>query len=137
MTGVFFAACSSPKVEYREYKHVISNYSKNQFLTRYEAKDSTSSLLFFTELYIESKIRIENNSIVVFDSIVNTDRVLGLAEVEKIDNRHDCIVYDLENKKSFKISTKKSSKYKFIYLSKDYDTKKYTITYSNSLRAFY
>ncbi|HYD90153.1 MAG TPA: hypothetical protein VEA37_01540 [Flavobacterium sp.] len=135
-SGVLFATCSSPKVEYREYDFEISDYSKNQFLTRINAKDSTASVLFLTELFVDSKIKIENNS-VIFDSIVNSDRSLGLAHIEKIDNRHDCIIHDLETGKSFQIKSTKSRKYKYIYVGKDHYKNKYSITYSNTHRAFY
>jgi hypothetical protein len=136
LSGVLFATCSSPKVEYREYDFEISDYSKNQFLTRINAKDSTASVLFLTELFVDSKIRIENNS-VIFDSIVNSDRVLGLADAVRIDNRHDCTLYDLDSGKSFTLKKTKTAKYKYIYIGKDHYKNKYSITYSNTLRGFY
>lgn len=130
--------CSSPKFEYKDYKPANEG-SVKKFLKTLEAEDSTYSVLFFTNGFLQQeKLEVKNNDEVIFADILETDRSFGLAKTLRVKNQQGILIKDVKTGYSFKLPSKKNVKYKYIYISKDPDKKAgYSVNYSNVLQSFY
>lgn len=134
----FFAMCSSPKIQFTDYKGSTTEYSESLFLKNLEAEDSIFSALIFTEVFQNENITIKQDGKIIFEDYVKSDESLGLAKAIKIKNQSDLEITDSNMRYSFKLSASNNRKYKFIYITKEiYKKEKYIITYSNSLKGFY
>ena len=137
-TLIVLYGCSSPRIDFTDYKNTVSDYSKNKFLSEFEAKDSIFSMIFFTSVFEKDFITVGDNTKILFNDTITSDKSLGLAKVVRINNTFDVKITDNALDYSFILKKKNNMKYKYIYISKKrYDNNKYEITYSNSLKAFY
>lgn len=135
--GPVLSMCSSPKVSYKEYENVANDYSKKKFLSELKAEEDKYSVIFFTEAFFGEKYNVSNNNEVLLDDILETDRVLGLANVIRINNHYDVKVLNVKNGYTFTIPSKKSKVHKYIYISKTLDAEReYEINYSHTLTTF-
>lgn len=136
---ILFSGCSTPKFDYDDSKNTTNIDVEKKFLATLEAENEMYSILFFTDGFLENQnIQIKNGDAIIFDEIPKTDRVLGLANVIRVNNRLDIIVTNIDTDYTFKLPIKKNIKYKYIDISKIVEEdKSYTIKYSNAFRGFY
>lgn len=136
---ILFSKCSTPKFDYSDSKSIANIDTEKKFLANLEAENKMYSVLFFTDGFLENQnIKVKNGDNIIFDEILETDEVLGLANIIRVNNRLDVIVTNKDTNYTFRLPRKKNIKYKYIYISKIVeDDKSYTIKYSNALRGFY
>ncbi|QYJ68821.1 hypothetical protein [Flavobacterium litorale] len=137
---IFLYSCSSPQIKFSEYKEMIimSDDSRNLVLNDLDAKDSIYSLIYFTSVFKEDLIKVENGDKTIFNDTIKSDESLGLAEVIRINNTLDVKITDMSLNYSFNLKKKSNMNYKYIYIErKRYEDNKYVVIYSNSMRAFY
>lgn len=133
-----FLGCNSPKIMYTEYKYSISKTSENQILESLDAKDSIYSVLIFTEVFKNDILKVQNGKEVIFQDTISSDSSLGLAKSLRVFNHEDILITDISLDYSFILKKSKNMKYKYIYIEKKkYENNEYTVTYSNTHRAFY
>lgn len=137
--GLMFSMCSTqkPKIEYREFDSIM-NRQADALLKSYDAKDKEYSLLTFTEGFENHSIIVINKNDTIHKGSLLSDKSMGWAKTYRIDNRFNTSIIELDNGYSFVIKNKDSRSYKNIYIERTPNSSKaYTITFSNTYRAFY
>src|SRR5690606_34998087 len=135
MTVLIFSMCSSPKVEYADYEGFMNRHI-DTLLKSYNASDNKYSLLTFTSGFKDHSVIITNKKDTIYNGNLISDESMGLSKSFRIDNRFDTKIIEIDSDYSFVIKSKLSKSHKFIYIRRNPDSKKYTITYSNTLRPF-
>lgn len=132
-------SCNTPKVTYSNEGVLANKDAENKILKYLHADTETSSVIVFTDGFLnheELEVKIEN--VVVFSDTLSTDRSSGLAKTLKVENSKDITVTNLNIKYKIKLPAKDLIKYKFVYISKDADTDKdYYVDYSHNWKSFY
>jgi hypothetical protein len=100
------------------------------------AKSSKRSVLVLTQIYKGEKIIVSQNGKTIYSEYPITNLKSKIADYFSINNLEDVLIKDLNSGKEIIIPTKKSNKYKYIYVMKKVTKGKfqYVITYSNTLR---
>ena len=133
--------CQSPSIIFTDYKPLPDHAVKNA-LKMYSAEEDTYSLLIFTSGFNHDKILIMNDKTIIYDSILQSDKSMGLAKAFRINNTLDVKVRDFsQDNYFFKLNNKKLKNYKYIYIEKNKEKIRnkenpYTIIFSNTLRGF-
>lgn len=128
---------STVKSVYRDDFRSASKAEIDKVKKEVRATSSTKSILILTQTYKGEKIIISQNGKVIFSEYPITNLKSRIATYFSISNQEDVLVKDLNTNKEILIPSKKSAKYKYIYLMKKVHKGKfqYVITYSNTLRA--
>lgn len=141
--SITFAGCSSPKITYATNCHELPPKAVHDFLTRYDAKGDSATVLTFSGGYDHRMIKITNKNKVIFHDYMQSNKVTSLAKTLKINNNSDVVINDIQKKYSFTLKSKELKKYKYVYIFRKYVLKKndqyemqYEITYSNTLCGF-
>lgn len=139
LTSIFLLSCSSPQIKFtEELGRKLRDETKNIVLKQFKAEDSIFSLIYFTSVFKDDIVKVENDDKTIFNDTIKSDPSLGLAKVIRVDNTTDIKITDVSLDYSFKLKKKNNRKYKYIYIKrKRYEGNKYVITYSNTMRAFY
>jgi len=136
---LLFTSCYSPRVFFENKKNK-SNFNVNRVNKYYKLNDKKYSLLILTDGYNKTKIQIINNE-KIFDTLVTSQRSMGLATAIRINNNYDVLIIDKTRNIKLKLNKEYLKKYKYIYVGYGYKNiytrkKKYNITYSKFLHMF-
>ncbi|WP_320816203.1 hypothetical protein [Flavobacterium sp.] len=132
-----FIMCSPIKTEVRDDFRSSSEQQKKVFLKEVNGTSDSKSVLILTKGYKGEKIMATQESKTVYSKYPITNLKTHLADYFSFENSKILIITDNFSKQEVVIEPKKATKYKFIYLRKDYekDVATYKITFSNTLRA--
>lgn len=121
---------------YRDDFRSMDEKSKVAFLKKNNATAENRSVLLLTQGFKGEKVILKQNDKTISTSYPITDLNTKIASFFSFSNQSDLLIFDNYSKKDISIPFKKSQKYKFIYLKKEYQDSEasYLITYSNTLR---
>ena len=127
---------STVKSVYRDDFRSASKTEIENIQKEANAKSSNKSILFLTQIYKGEKIIISQNGKTIYSEYPITNLKSKIADYFSINNLEDVLIKDLNSGKEIIIPTKKSNKYKYIYVMKKVTKGKFQfiITYSNTLR---
>src|SRR5690625_1661503 len=91
-----FGMCKSPKVFYKD-EHCVSlpQHSIDRALKSYDAEKKNYSLLIFISSFVNDSLIVLNNSKILFNNTITSDKSLGLAKIVRIDNRFNVKIKDI------------------------------------------
>lgn len=129
---------STVKSVYRDDFRSASKAEIEKVHIEVNAKNKNKSVLVLTQTYKGEKIIVSQNGKVIFSEYPITNLKSKIADYFSINNEEDVLIKDTDSDKEVIIPTKKTSKYKYIYLMKKVEKGKFQfiITYSNTLRPF-
>lgn len=126
---VIFSNCSNPKVIFNNYYD--SENEKDQFYFKdFKAEEKKYSLLIFGMGYYKGNLSVSNCDSIIYTDTIKNAKYLRIG-VYRIKNLCKTKIADLDSNNFIEIDTKLSSKYKFIYIEKDFNDKT-KITYTNN-----
>lgn len=122
--------------QYRDDFKSVSDKEKKAFLKSQNATAENRSVLILTQGFKGEKVILKQNNKTISTSYPITDLNTKIASFYSFNNQSDLLIFDNYSKKDISIPFKKSQKYKFIYLKKEYHGSEanYLITCSNTLR---
>ena len=129
--------CSPIKTEVRDDFRSSSKQETKNFLKEVNGTSDSKSVLILTKGYKGEKIIASQEGKTVYSKYPISNLKTHLADYFSFENNKILIITDTFSKLEVIIEPKKASKYKFIYLKKDYKKgiATYKITFSNTLRA--
>jgi hypothetical protein len=132
-----FIMCSPIKTEVRDDFRSSTEQQKKVFLKEINGTSDSKSVLVLTKGYKGEKIIATQEGKTIYSKYPITNLKTHLADYFSFDNTKDLLIYDNFSKQEIIIESKKATKYKFIYLRKDYKKEgaTYKVTFSNTLRA--
>ena len=130
---ILFLRCSGVNSSYVDNSIAATEKFKNEVLKKLEAEKENYSIIDFTDYFLNNTIILSNSKGVFFNKEISTVESLGYAFSARIDNDFETVVYDKSNNYKFIIPI---NKYKFIYISREKNKKKYKILYSNVLHGY-
>ena len=137
IASVGLQSCNSTvKSVYRDDFRSASKTEIEKVEKEVNAKSSKRSVLVLTQIYKGEKIIVSQNGKTIYSEYPITNLKSKIADYFSINNLEDVLIKDLNSGKEIIIPTKKSNKYKYIYVMKKVTKGKfqYVITYSNTLR---
>jgi hypothetical protein len=131
-----FILCSPIKTVVRDDFRSASTVEKEMFLKKLNATNSDKSVLILTQGYKGEKIIATQGNKTVFSEYPISNLKTELADYFSFESTKPLLIQDNFSKLEVNIEPKKASKYKFIYLRKEYkkSVATYQVTYSNTLR---
>jgi hypothetical protein len=134
---VFFSMCKTPIVEFDNSEN-INLGPKEILLKDFKATETKYSVLIFTTGLEGEKLIVKNGNELIYNDSLRTNKIQPIAKLLRIKNTCNTKVDDLDAHISFEIKTSIMSKYKFVYVRKDYNrNRRYVITYSNRARGMF
>lgn len=115
---VFLCNCKSYRNEFKDYESDSYQHVKKKFLKFYKAEDSKYSIVEFGFGYSGEKYTIINNGEVIYDSILNTNPMLGHAKYIRINNQYDTKIIDNLTRKKIVVKKDLAAKHKYIYINR-------------------
>ena len=137
IVSIGLQSCNSTvKSVYRDDFRSASKTEIEKVEKEVNAKSSKRSVLVLTQIYKGEKIIVSQNGKTIYSEYPITNLKSKIADYFSINNLEDVLIKDLNSGKEIIIPTKKSNKYKYIYVMKKVTKGKfqYVITYSNTLR---
>lgn len=137
IVSIGLQSCNSTvKSVYRDDFRSASKTEIEKVEKEVNAKSSKRSVLVLTQIYKGEKIIVSQNGKTIYSEYPITNLKSKIADYFSINNLEDVLIKDLNSGKEIIIPTKKSNKYKYIYVMKKVTKGKFQfiITYSNTLR---
>ena len=137
IVSIGLQSCNSTvKSVYRDDFRSASKTEIEKVEKEVNAKSSKRSVLVLTQIYKGEKIIVSQNGKTIYSEYPITNLKSKIADYFSINNLEDVLIKDSNSGKEIIIPTKKSNKYKYIYVMKKVNKGKFQfiITYSNTLR---
>lgn len=124
----FFTNCKNPKVT--PYDHYEAEDERDKFyLEDFNAKEKKYSILILGIGYFGQNISVSNCDTIIYNDSVKTSKYHVFAKMYRINNLCKTKIADFNRDHIIKIDSNLSSKYKFIYIERDFkDSLKITYT---------